>query len=88
MGAPKDFSSDCWLTTTEATEHLGLSPSHMSVMRSHGNGPLYTKIALEGSAPDYRYRRSDLDNWGASRATTLAPEMQSWVDQAVSTPPV
>lgn len=60
----------------------------MSVKRSRGSGPLYTKIALEGSAPDYRYRRIDLDNWAASRATTLAPKMQSWVDQAVSTAPV
>lgn len=87
MGAPKNFSCDRWLTTAEATEYLGLSPSHLSVMRSRGNGPLYTNIAPEGSVPDYRYRRSDLDHWAASRATTLTPEMQSWVDQTVSTAP-
>ena len=87
MGAPKNFSPNDWLTSAEATEYLGLSHSHLSVLRSRGNGPLYTNVAPEGAAPQYRYRRSDLDNWTASRATTLTPEMQGWIDHAVSTAP-
>lgn len=87
MGTPKNFSADEWLTPSEATKYLGLSDSHLSVLRSRGGGPLYTNIAPEGAAPRYRYRRSDLDNWTASRATTLTPEMQDWVDQVVSTAP-
>lgn len=50
MGAPKNFSPNDWLTSAEATEYLGLSHSHLSVLRSRGNGPLYTNVAPEGAA--------------------------------------
>ncbi len=57
------------LTTTQAAEHLGLSPSTLAKARISGASPPFVKL---GAA--VRYRRTDLDEFVSSKVRRSTSE--------------
>jgi len=53
------------LNTSEASHHIGLSPSWLNKSRMDGSGPVYLKIGRL-----VRYTIKDLDIWLSSKRRT------------------
>lgn len=51
------------LNVRESAEHLRVSKSYLDKLRVYGGGPLFLRLG----ARKILYRRSDLDEWAASR---------------------
>ena len=51
-----------YLSVAQAAEYTGFSKTTLDIWRSRGDGPPYVKLAQA-----VRYKRTDLDEWFASR---------------------
>lgn len=54
------YSGNVFLTTKQAAEYLGVTPSTMYGWRHSGGGPVYVKMGRS-----VRYKREELDNFAA-----------------------
>jgi len=52
-----------YMTTTEAAQHLRLSPSTLAKYRVHGSGPQFLKLGKK-----VVYEKADLDAWATERS--------------------
>ena len=63
---------DRLLNTPEAAKILGLTPQYLKVLRLHGDGPPFVKVAHRA----VRYRPSDLEEWIAARTFRSTSEVK------------
>nr|CRH07967.1 Protein of unknown function [Candidatus Magnetococcus massalia] len=54
----KETSNSCWLSVSNASEHLGISQSYLNKLRSTGGGPRFSKAGSK-----VLYKKEELDNW-------------------------
>ena len=52
------MTSDRWVKTEEAAQHVGIAVPTLEKARVYGNSPPYSKVGRS-----VRYRLSDLDAW-------------------------
>ena len=55
-----DYAGKTYMTTKQAAEYLGVTPSTMHAWRSTGGGPVYAKMGRS-----VRYKVEELDNFAA-----------------------
>ena len=55
-----------WMTADEVAEYIGITITSLSLWRSEGRGPRYSKLS-DGRRGRIRYNRAAVDEWMASR---------------------